>query len=437
MGCELTQTVEAVLNQAPSYQRLWLGFSGGMDSHVLLHCLRHHPTLQVIHIDHGLQPQAVEWAQHCQQVCTVYQVPYSLIKVQVNCQAGESLEAKAREARYKAFKQVLRTGDMLLTAHHQDDQVETFFLQLFRGTGSTGLAAMPVYKSLGKAIVHCRPCLTIPRQRLLQYAEMHQLTWIEDPSNSDPHFRRNFLRHQVLPLVKQQWPGLGKVIIEHAHLQQQTLELLQELAQQDYLKFAHPTAKNRLKCTGLLDLTPAHLANLLRYWIKINGFPIPNKKRLSSITEVIAAKQDAQGEVSWQGICLRRYQRELYLLTPSKGLPQHSMILWHCANPYPLIGGKLLQCHSPGLFVEPIRIAYRQGGERFYKNHSVGSHPLKKYFQAWGIPPWERDQLPLLYYCDQLIAIPPYAQAHPKVFADLGIELPEKEITLFSIITSK
>lgn len=431
----LEPVIDEVLVRLPPHQRLWLGFSGGVDSHVLLHCLRHHPKLHVIHINHGLQPAAGEWAEHCSKICREYHLPCDIIPVTVDYSSGESLEAAARQARYGAFSQVLQKGDVLLTAHHSDDQIETFFLQMLRGAGPKGLSAMAEVREIERGVFHCRPCLQVSRQQLLEYAKAHDLTWIEDPSNAQVHIQRNFLRHHIIPSLVKQWPGLQRVIHRQVHLNQQTQVLLSELGAMDYESFAKMEHKNQLQCEGLSTLSEARLHNLLRYWISFNDYPMPSERRLKAINSVITAKEDAQGEVVWQQVCVRRYKNCLYLLSIEDidHRQKRESIHWDPQLPYSLENKKQIVCEYPHLFPDGFTIHYRKGGERFHGDKSAGSHPLKKCFQDWEVPLWQRNHIPLITYKGHIIAVLPFAQAHPRIFQQIGIALPKKPWPLFRL----
>ena len=420
----LVSTIEQIIEQLPPYQRLWLGFSGGVDSHVLLHCLRHNPKLRVIHINHGLQAAAEGWVEHCREICNKYRVPCEVVSVVVDTFSGESLEAAARKARYQAFSSYLQPGDILLTAHHSNDQVETFFLQLLRGAGAKGLSSMPIVKKIGDNILHCRPCLQLSREALLAYAETHQLNWIEDPSNNQTHIQRNFLRHHIIPSLAKQWPGLDTVIQRQVQLNQQTQSLLNDLAIIDYKRVMKFDDEKLLCCEGLATLSIPRLHNVLRYWIDRNEYPMPNERRLKAINTIITAKKDGKGEVKWQHVCVRRYKDCLYIFSHEENSEHYhkTTVSWQPQSPYLFKDGRVITCTQPHLFLEDLTIHFRQGGEKFHGDKRIGSHPLKKYFQEWCLPPWKRNNVPLISYKSHIIAVLPFSQAHPRIFEQVGIK---------------
>ncbi|MGI9321112.1 MAG: tRNA lysidine(34) synthetase TilS, partial [Thiogranum sp.] len=209
-------TVEHLLKKLPRAREYWVAFSGGVDSHVLLHLLaearRQLPgSLAAVHVNHQIQQQSGDWEIHCRSVCEELRVPFHLLRVQGKARAGESPEAAARTARYRALADWLPTDAVLTTAQHRDDQAETLLLQLFRGSGPRGLAAMPENSALGRGRL-LRPFLETSRQAIVSYARAHRLRWIEDPSNTDTRYDRNLLRQRIMPELQQQWPGLSKVL---------------------------------------------------------------------------------------------------------------------------------------------------------------------------------------------------------------------------------
>ena len=429
----LKHAVNKTVDRLPPHNRLWLGFSGGLDSHVLLHCLRENPKLHVVHVNHGLQAKAEEWAHRCHEVCREYDVPCTIITVTVDEASGKGPEAAARQARYNAFRSLLKKGDVLLTAQHRDDQVETFLLQLLRGAGAKGLSAMAELREVDNGIFHCRPCLSLSRQALFAYGKAHGIQWIEDPSNAQTNIRRNFLRHRIIPALLEQWPGLATVIQRQVHLSQQTQTLLTDLAAMDYEQLTEGGQTKPLSCEGLARLSEPRRHNVLRYWIHLNGYPMPNERRLKAIHSVITAKQGAQAEVIWGEACVRRYKGNLHMLSIAPYAPPTEPVYWDPKTPYVVTLDSRIVCHQPQLFPDGLWVHYRKGGERFYTHKGVGSHPLKKHFQEWNVPPWERHHVPLISYKDAILAVVPFAQAHARIFQQVGIPLQEIPVPLFQL----
>ena len=248
-----------------------ISYSGGIDSTVLLYIMaelqRHysHWCVSAVHVNHRLQPQADQWQQHCQSVCDAQDIPLTCFEVDLNLQPGDSVEAVARQKRYEQIATLMSEQHCLLTGHNQNDQVETFLLQLMRGSGLKGLAAMPVSKPYAAGCC-IRPLLSVTRKKIEQYAHEKKLHWIEDHSNQDLRFDRNFLRHQVVPLLEQRWSSLSKAVSRSARHCATSQALVLELAKSDFalLKTAQ---KQKINIPVLLKLDELRRINVLRYWI--------------------------------------------------------------------------------------------------------------------------------------------------------------------------
>lgn len=395
-----------------------LAYSGGLDSQVLLHALRQllPPTrLRAIHINHSWHVDAVKWAEHCQHTCEKLGIYCEVITVDARPKAGESPEAYARQARYKAIAKRVPAGDYLLTAHHRDDQAETLLLQLLRGSGLRGLASMPFCQPFSKAYL-LRPLLKFSRAALYEYAKAKQLIWIEDSSNMDLRFNRNFIRHRALALIQQRWPQANKTLARAAENISEAHCLLEEIAYEDWRTVQGPVF-NTLTISCLLGLSVARRRNVLRYWLSRLNFPIPSQKQLQQIEGLLVSKPDASPQVNWGGVQLRRYRNVLYALTL-----ENEQALLKFAVPWVLNQALLLpkrglltasktlgQGLACSLMEEKqVHVNFRQGGERFYSSERLGSHPLKKLFQEWGVPPWQRNKIPLIFYQQELIAVTGY-----------------------------
>ena len=266
---------------------LKIAYSGGLDSHVLLHALvalraTHPLRLVAVHIDHGLAAQSGAWSQHCSAVCQALEVAFVLESVQVQGGSGEGTEAAARRARYAALARHVGPGEVLLTAHHQDDQAETLLLQLLRGAGVQGLAGMR--EAMGFAAGrHLRPLLGFSRAALRHYADSAGLQWIEDPSNADVGYRRNLLRHDVLPLLTQQWPQAAALLARAAQHAGEAALLLDELAAADLDRCRWRDTATVLSVSALQALSPARQRNVLRYWLRVRGFLAPSTLHLETL----------------------------------------------------------------------------------------------------------------------------------------------------------
>lgn len=417
--------LSAQLARLPDARRYLVAYSGGCDSHVLLHAMhqlqqRDGFELAAVHINHGLSPHAKEWELHCGVVCASLGIPCQSIPVQARAKAGESPEAAARKARYAALRSVVQQGEGLLLAHHMDDQAETLLLQQFRGAGSRGLAAMPAWQKFQQGWLG-RPLLDISRAQLLDYARENQLSWIDDPSNFDTDFDRNFLRHDVVPILQQRWPSMNATLARVSRLQAETSQLLEELAELDWQHCQSEQDGLGLPVESLLSLSPHRQRNLLRYWIsEIQGMSLPNSERLYQIqNEVLTAAEDASPCVSWQGVEVRRYRGTLFAMSPQAEL--EGEFTWADQTELVLPDGSVLQKEAAmgqGLKQElfnqgRVSVRFREGGESCRPAGRKETHQLKKLFQDWGIPPWERQRIPLLYLDDELAMIVGYCVCEP------------------------
>jgi tRNA(Ile)-lysidine synthase len=404
----------------------YIGFSGGLDSCVLLHSLaslRSHDAafkITAIHINHELSANADHWDNFCRDICGKLQIAYISKKVDVKAisKAGESLEAVARKLRYDVFVNMVPANAVLLTAHQADDQAETLLLQLFRGAGPKGLAAMPQKIIFANDVTLIRPLLNFSRQSLHVYAEQNNLKWIEDESNFDIAFDRNFLRHQVLPIIRDNWQGIVKTLNRTAEHCAEADLLLQELAEQDWQN-AMGFIKNTLSIKKLLSLDVPRCNNLLRYWLQQKlVLPLTSTKKMLAIREyVLNSRTDAAPIVQWEGVEIRKYQDDLYAMPPLCAHDAGAILPWHDLREPLVLPKNLGTLHCKNLNssemtkAKNISVRFRQGGEHFIPRGRNFSHALKNLFQEWKIPPWQRDRVPLIYSDDQLIAVVGYAVA--------------------------
>ena len=393
--------------------QLIVGFSGGLDSTVLLHVLASHPSLRdkliAVHINHGISPNSLAWQNHCEQFCLNNGIIFISRSVQFDRSAN--IEEGARKARYAVFSSFLKAQVCLILGHHRDDQAETVLLQLFRGAGVDGLAAMMELSSLGEGTI-ARPLLSYSREQLEHYATTHELKWIEDESNQDNKYSRNYLRHQIMPLIEDKWPGAVANIARTATHCQQAKVNLEELALQDSPELLIPNRK--LFIEPLKTLSFERITNVLRVWLKKNHIKRPSTLTFQRlIYEVILASPDAAPMVSWNEIQVRRYHEYLYL-DKKEVIKLPSSIEW-TNFPSPLILEEydlhlIATKVNQGLMIPQdakIVIKFRQGGELFYWHGQ--NKQLKKLLQEWGVPPWHREIVPLIYVNDQLAAVVGYA----------------------------
>lgn len=395
-----------------SYDCIYVGFSGGLDSTVLLHALASEAELnnkiRAVHINHGLSPQAEFWQSHCQQECVRLAIPCQTLTISFNRQAN--IEEEARHARYQAFAQLVKANQCLLTAHHQGDQAETVLLHLFRGAGVKGLSGISETMVFSQGFLH-RPLLAQSREILLDYAKTHKLSWIEDESNADLNFSRNFVRQQVLPLVQTKWPAVSKNLVRTSELCRQAQANLNDLAEIDCPSLQ--TCSTELSLNQLMHLSEARLSNVLRHWLQKNAARLPNYDTLRRLlTEVIHAESDANPEVQWDKWVIKRFHFRLSLHQVSSA-PLVNTVQWVCfpdSVELPGIGVLSAQLVAQGIKILPdddIEIRFREGGETFVWHGQT--KVLKKLMQQWNIPPWLRATIPLIYVNQQLAAVVGYA----------------------------
>lgn len=415
----LNSSIEEVL--ALTSKQIWVAYSGGIDSHVLLHLLAKTgqarlSSIHAIHIDHGLHSESAQWTQHCALVAADLDVEFISVQVDVANIDKLGLEAAARAARYNAFEQNLTENDVLLTAQHQQDQAETLLLQLFRGAGPKGLASMAGQFQSGKTTI-LRPLLSVKQSDIMVYAEQHKLEWIEDPSNIETRWNRNYIRHNVLPEIEKRWPSAAKTISRSAENCAEASELLNDLAQQDLILIGANQLSEYLSIPKLLALSPARCRNLLRHFIEWKQLALPSSVILQGIIdEVCLAKQGSVPMVAYANVEVRRFQDKLYFMPPLSEHDASQTIECNSTadlkvNEYIKLGWQ--QTNGQGLKEELITaglsVRFRQGGEKIQLPNQLHHKSLKHLFQEWGVPPWQRDRIPLFFQGDRLVAVMGYA----------------------------
>lgn len=385
---------------------LVVAFSGGLDSTVLLHRLAADPRLRArglraLHIHHGLQAAADAWAEHCAHQAAALDVPLQVMRVDVSRTSGEGLEAAARQARYAALAAALATDEVLVTAHHLDDQAETFLLRALRASGPEGLGAMRPLRRLAPGW-HWRPLLAFPRHALHAYAQAHGLAWIEDPSNASPDPDRNYLRLRLLPLLRQRWPQADAALARSAALCADADELLAD--DDARLLDRHiDTDPHTLHLAGLRPLPAARRARVLRLWVRHLGLPrLPGHSVEQIERDLLHARDDAQAAIVWAGARMARWRGVLHADVLRPPLPPQWSTRWDGRTALELPDGGRLRLHdergqpSATGFATPLHVHPRRGGERIVLSGRSHSHALKHVLQERGVPPWRRAHLPLL-----------------------------------------
>jgi tRNA(Ile)-lysidine synthase len=394
--------------------RLCVALSGGVDSAALLHaCHRIRATqpgvrLRAIHVSHGLQPAAAEWPALCAALCRTLGVPLETIALQLAPPPGASIEAAARDARYAALQSRLAPGEALLTAHHQDDQLETVLLQLFRGAGVAGLAAMPALTSLGDGLL-VRPLLGVTRAQINAYADAAGLERIDDPTNLSQRFDRGLLRREVTPVLRARWPSVARTVARSARHAAAAQGLLDDLAAIDA---ADATEDRRLRVTTLELLPRVRQANLLRWWLRTNGLGLPSEARLGAILDdLLPARAGAQPVVTWPTGEVRRHRGWLHAMQPL-GRVEHKT--------WALLPGQTLVAEGIGAvalvpdtgsgisaarFAGPFELRTRRGGERLLAAGQRAEKSVTRLLREAGTEPWLRDRVPLVYSQNSLLAV--------------------------------
>lgn len=395
-------------------KKIYIAYSGGVDSHVLLNLCcsddKIKSKLKVVHINHGLQPEASQWAKHCESIALNLGVGFQCVEVNAQKISQQSPEEVARDVRYEALKMVLHKNDVLLVAQHREDQMETVLLQLFRGAGVQGLSGMPLIHSFGLGVI-CRPLLESSKQDVVNYAMESDLHWIEDPSNKSNEFDRNFLRNQIIPSLKQRWPTLDKTISRSARHCASSHALLDELSS-DLLDSMFNREDQTLCLSLFLELGNHKKSLVIRQWFNHFQLRMPSEKIIwRIINEVALAKVSANPEVKGRGYCIRRYRDKLYCLNDILVENRPREMDWGMGlEQLALDDGRILYLKETieGISKEVWRnsfvsVQYRKGSEKIELLGRVGHHSLKKLFQEKGIPPWERN-VPLIYL-DGVLAV--------------------------------
>jgi len=395
------------LEVLPATGALVVGYSGGLDSAALLHALSRDPGarargLRAVHVHHGLQADAGHWAAHCRRQAAAWEVPLDVLEVQVPADSGLGTEGAARQARYAALLSRLDPGDVLATAHHLDDQAETFLLRALRASGPEGLGAMRPLRRFGEGW-HWRPLLDLPRTALEAYARTHALHWVEDPSNAVADADRNFLRLEVLPLLQRRWPHAAAALAGSARLSAEADALLQE--DDAALLQRHATGAGHVLPTGaLLSLPRSRRARLLRLWIRRLGLPPLPARGVDRIERgLLQARPDAGARFAWSGARVLCWRGLLHADIERLPLPTDWSATWDGHAPLELPGGGRLWLAAAGgqparaIFDAPLQVRARQGGERIRLPGRAHSHALKHLLQERGVPPWRRAQLPLAW----------------------------------------
>ena len=410
---------------------LVIAYSGGVDSQVLLHALASliekdviPPTtcnlITVCHVNHGLSDNAPTWQSFAEDTCFALGLKLIVSKVNIHPKPQQSLEALARDARYKVLQAIYEQSSLIITGHHSDDQAETFMLALKRGSGLKGLSAMASETKQGKDIL-LRPLLNVSRAEIMAYANKYRLKWVEDESNIDTRYDRNFIRNDVMPLLVKRWPSVVNTINRSSEHCREGQLLLNELAEEDLNCCL--IGANSLSVDPLAQLSQARFNNLVRYYLAQNNCLMPSTEQLSQLRQQLAAKNDKNPSVKVGEHYLRRFKGALYLTKAFEEISD-----WELKVDL-LKGSHLIELPDQlgKLNIDEVAINYVDENSqvivlpnnndkqklsiRFshenptclpdFRNHS---RHLKKILQELNIPPWQRKRIPFLYLDNRLVA---------------------------------
>jgi tRNA(Ile)-lysidine synthase len=413
------QPHRTLLELAGARPRIAVAFSGGIDSTTLAHALARHRRkfgfLRLVHVDHGLQSASHEWSRHCAKMARQWRLPFVALEATIHRIKGASPEAAAREARYALLATVMEPDEVLVTAQHRDDQVETLLLQLFRGAGVAGLAAMPPLAKFGPGRI-ARPLLEVGRAEIERYAHRHQLKWIEDPSNELVRFDRNFLRHRVLPGIRAHWKGVDEAVARSARHMAEAARLLDHVARRDLAACADGGGLN---VASLRALPAPRRRNALRAFILRAGLDAPTTVKLREMSvALLAARADAQPAVDWPGGVLRRRGGRLQVEVVSQPSAAETnttaLKSWRWQQDHEFVLNahdslRLIEDESGPIDVDRLPaildLRARSGGESLRPGPRARTQSLKKLLQSAKLPVEDRARLPLLYAGDRLVAV--------------------------------
>jgi tRNA(Ile)-lysidine synthase len=390
----------------PGRGRILLAFSAGADSvclaALLAECKISRPVL-CVHIDHGLDAASSERAARAQAIAEGLGLAAQVIQVRPD-PAHAGLEAGARKARYQALAGLMAPGDLLLTAHHADDQAETILMRLLRGSGPAGLSGIPACRTFGAGWL-ARPLLAFERQEIIAWLEAREMGWIEDPTNLDLSIDRNFLRRQVMPMLRRRWPGLDASIRRSGQLSLGAAQALESLAREDLGQGLN--RHGGLWVEHLLRLSAYRQGEVIRLWCHRCGLEAPPGRQLEAFLDQLeSSAHDRQPELRWQGHWLVRQGDAIWLFECEPLVPQ-DVLTWNGQSALHLPGqlGRLVLEGGPA-FAQPMHVYFgQQAGERIRLPGRAHHHAVKQLMNEAGIPAWQRPLWPRLYGNDELLAV--------------------------------
>ena len=399
----------------PPHSSVLVGLSGGLDSVVLLHlmskiAMRYSWRLSALHVHHGISPNAGAWADFCTDLCVSQQIPLHIEHVDITPLREHGIEAAARKLRHAAF--TAQACDFVALAHHADDQAETLLLQMLRGSGVRGAAAMPLLAIRAGPHRVLRPLLHCTRHEILAYAEEQGLQWVDDESNADDSYPRNFLRHRVLPLLGERFPSYRDTLARSAQHFAEASSLLDELAIQDA---AQALKNDTLQVAVLRKLPLIRAKNLLRYFLHVQGAPMPQSTQLEEmLRQLCEARQDAAVSVRYGDHQVRRFRDKVYVLPVAMELDHDLVLPWQgeATLEWPPLSARLRfsRSYGEGLSLQklqraPLTLRLKRGSETLRLHPAAANRTLKNLLQQFHIPPWQRERLPLLFCGEELACV--------------------------------
>lgn len=402
----LIQTKQQLQNQLSLLKgnRILVAYSGGLDSSALLHCVRQADLsipILAIHVNHGLSANSGDWVKHCERQCETLDIPLVVREVSLSPENG-NIEDQARIARYEVFESIMEDGDILLMAHHQDDQIETFFMRLMRGSGLTGLSAIPMQRPIGKGYL-VRPWLNVSRETLEAFVSSQGIQHIHDESNDLTHFDRNWWRHELLPKLTERYPQSSSSIETSIKVLQQERELLQDLIQPIYESVVD--CDGRINCVELMNHSSAIQRQLIRSWLEnLGSYPLLSQGQIQQVLkDVVGAQQDAEPVFRWHEQEIRRFNGSLYLVPHLPKIEDYQFPF--NGTPLTLPQGQLSCIEGEGLLHGDYEVISYQGGLKA-KPCGRSTKTLKKWFQDYQVPPWLRKAWPVIVKDDVVVAVP-------------------------------
>lgn len=404
------------LARLPTPRKYWVGFSGGADSTALLQAIHEcrkdlEVPVHAVHFHHGLQADADAWQAHCGKFCAERDIPFISRRLKISKSSKNSREEEARNSRYRSVAEILGNAEMYLTAHHAEDQAETLFLNLMRGSGIEGLAGIPVLRNLENGWV-ARPLLDRNRPELERFLEQRKISWLTDPSNDDTSFDRNYLRQELFPVLEKRWPGLGKRLFRtarNARITAGAMAMFIESQSGDLIR-------DRLKMPlqKLLELEPEMQTLILRQWLRRHEVPVlPEARLLEFLDQLAGAQLTSQAEVKWQDWMIKRYQRDLWLhrRQPFLACPSRS---WKSGMKLDLgpDAGVVRLVGEDVAIPDSWKIRTRKSGDRIRLVPNGPSYKIKPLFRAAMIPPWLRASIPILEWDGEPVALGDWVIGH-------------------------